>query len=413
MADVRNGDAAARAGKLTVIPQPDSGVAGANEGPVDGARPERLTRRDTAARATRARLLDAALRLLHDGGPPALTVDGLARAVDLTKGAVLHHFSTKEALIRAVLERVFSRADAEIDARAAELRGARAWSRAFVEYAFDRERSRDFGTALQSLVMSVVGDVGAYPSVITDVRRALGSWQRRLEDDGVTPSSAFIVRLALDGLADALHHDLAAPDARTQREIRERLLALVTEGADLDLPGPVQAKGRGAARRRPGLATSANAMALQRGAPLRTSATAALAVGLAVTAYVVTLQAQNASASSVRFDADVLAAIVWPLLIASLGIARHLVATSGKPGGRRRSWEVVAVGALCLSFAFYGFAPSGATVAADGAAVTAAFAALVAARVRRYSGRAALLIGTLAVWTSYAAAGLIVAARTP
>jgi len=54
---------------------------------------------------TRASLLDAAGGVFAERGYHGATVDEIARSVQLSKGAVYHHFESKEALFLALLER--------------------------------------------------------------------------------------------------------------------------------------------------------------------------------------------------------------------------------------------------------------------------------------------------------------------
>jgi TetR/AcrR family transcriptional regulator, transcriptional repressor for nem operon len=63
--------------------------------------------------ATRERLLEAAQRLVLERGFSATSVDAVLTAAGATKGAFFHHFASKNALGRALLERY-----AEADARA-------------------------------------------------------------------------------------------------------------------------------------------------------------------------------------------------------------------------------------------------------------------------------------------------------
>ena len=77
--------------------------------------------------ATRGAILEAALRRFGEAGFAAVTVDDIAAAAGVAKGAVYHHFPSKEALF----EQVFERASADLAAR---IRGS--------------ARSRDVLTAL-------------------------------------------------------------------------------------------------------------------------------------------------------------------------------------------------------------------------------------------------------------------------
>ena len=53
---------------------------------------------------TRERLLQAAFREVHRSGFQSASIDTILAATDLTKGALYHHFDSKEALGYAVVE---------------------------------------------------------------------------------------------------------------------------------------------------------------------------------------------------------------------------------------------------------------------------------------------------------------------
>lgn len=56
---------------------------------------------------TDERIRRTALRLLEKGGPEAVTMRRIAQAVGVTPMAIYHHFPTREALLRAVVDREF------------------------------------------------------------------------------------------------------------------------------------------------------------------------------------------------------------------------------------------------------------------------------------------------------------------
>jgi AcrR family transcriptional regulator len=64
--------------------------------------------RVAAGRATRVRLLDAAIERLADTGPDA-TFDTIATDVGVTKGALYHHFGSKEGLVLEVYKEAIRR----------------------------------------------------------------------------------------------------------------------------------------------------------------------------------------------------------------------------------------------------------------------------------------------------------------
>jgi len=59
--------------------------------------------------ATRGKILDAAQSLILKRGYVGMTVDHVLNEVGITKGAFFHHFKSKDALARALLERYAER----------------------------------------------------------------------------------------------------------------------------------------------------------------------------------------------------------------------------------------------------------------------------------------------------------------
>jgi AcrR family transcriptional regulator len=99
------------------------------------------TRREEYSDATRRALLDAATSLFAEHGYPDTSLDQVAAACRVTKGAVYHHFPSKQALFGAVLDEV---ADATCEAI---IRGAAgqpdAWSSALAGLDVFLERCLD------------------------------------------------------------------------------------------------------------------------------------------------------------------------------------------------------------------------------------------------------------------------------
>lgn len=56
---------------------------------------------------TEQRIRRAALRILEKEGPEAVTMRRLARSIGITPMAIYHHFVTREALLRAVVDQEF------------------------------------------------------------------------------------------------------------------------------------------------------------------------------------------------------------------------------------------------------------------------------------------------------------------
>lgn len=70
-------------------------------------RTSRSTGRTAQGAQSRAAILEAARRLFADSGFRGTSMAAVAAAADLTQPGLLHHFPSKEALLRAVLERYY------------------------------------------------------------------------------------------------------------------------------------------------------------------------------------------------------------------------------------------------------------------------------------------------------------------
>jgi AcrR family transcriptional regulator len=97
------------------------------------------TKSATPAQVTRDELLRATVRVVAEEGLPRLTLDAVARAAGVSKGGLLYHFPTKEALIRALIETFIAewdRAMAREYARDPEPEKPGRWLRAYVRASF-------------------------------------------------------------------------------------------------------------------------------------------------------------------------------------------------------------------------------------------------------------------------------------
>ena len=95
------------------------------------------TRRQRYSDSTKRALVDVAEQLFTEHGYSATSLDAIVAGADVTKGALYHHFSGKQAIFEAAFERIESRATASIgqatEGRSDPWEKARAGLRAFLE----------------------------------------------------------------------------------------------------------------------------------------------------------------------------------------------------------------------------------------------------------------------------------------
>ncbi|WP_436770763.1 TetR/AcrR family transcriptional regulator [Yinghuangia sp. YIM S09857] len=175
-------------------------------------------------------LLDAAEQLLAEQGTTALTLAAVATRAGVGKGGLLYHFPTKEALVKALVQRLIDEFDEAVAERADGSPGS--YTRAYVDATFDIVTDRDQHRARRR--WAVVAAAATASALADPLREATRRRQRR--DDDADPVTARIVRLAVDGLWEATDYDPLLFDAEECEQLRRRLVRLIED------PGGVTGK---------------------------------------------------------------------------------------------------------------------------------------------------------------------------
>lgn len=194
--------------------------------------------RPVAARvypSARDRILDAAERLILTRGIGQLAVEAVAAEAKVSKGGFFHHFATKDEMLLAVLDRLITRTNAEIEAAAAadpEPRGARL--RAQIALTFDAEK--EFVERTRALAIAFIETASIQPSLARRARELHADIFARDMAEDIPLGRAITIQLALDGhaLAEALGTIPLDPDHR--RALRDTLMALARPEASPPRP---------------------------------------------------------------------------------------------------------------------------------------------------------------------------------
>jgi AcrR family transcriptional regulator len=171
----------------------------------------------------RARLLDSAETVLAEHGTQGLTLAAVAAHAGVSKGGLLYHFSTKDALIKALIERLIAGFDELIAAFRLERPGW--YTRAYIEATFTILAEQDVDQARRRWA--------AVCAAATDpqLRAPLAEAQRRWMSEGLAeepdPDLSQLARLAADGVWEAAELDASLLGPERLTALRARLLALV------------------------------------------------------------------------------------------------------------------------------------------------------------------------------------------
>ncbi len=174
---------------------------------------------------TKEAILDAAEAVLSEQGTQALTLNAVADRAGVSKGGLLYHFPTKDALVREMVARVIREFDDLIASYVASYGGDApgAYTRAYVEATFEILT----GEARAYRRWSAITAAAADPEQAEPLNEAMRRWHGRDPAEDPDPGLAAVVRLAAEGLWEVVSHDPALYGADQLEALRRRLLDLL------------------------------------------------------------------------------------------------------------------------------------------------------------------------------------------
>lgn len=176
-----------------------------------------------SASRTRETIFEACSRILQREGLVNLTLEAVADEAGLSKGGLLYHFPTKLALIEALFEYHNSKFEDRLETLAKEERDAPgAWLRAYAKASIEQITDSDNA----SLYASLFAAEERYDSAHQLMRNMYVDWQTKVENCGLDPTWATLVRITVDGLWFAQMHRYAPPDEERLEKIVEMILHL-------------------------------------------------------------------------------------------------------------------------------------------------------------------------------------------
>ena len=190
--------------------------------------------------STRDELLDAAMRIVLRDGPGRLTLDAVAKESGRSKGGVLYHFPTKDALIAGMIAGYLDGFAASIARHHAADPddGPGRLLRAYVNASMDED-------PLEPHVgVGMLAAIAANPALLDPVKEHDRAWRERLAADGVDPAVTEVIRLTVDGLVFADFFGIGQPPEPLRESIRRELLAMTRATAVRLSSIPERAAGR-------------------------------------------------------------------------------------------------------------------------------------------------------------------------
>lgn len=172
---------------------------------------------------TRRQIIEMAIEVAAEQGAMAVTLDAVVARLPFSKGALLHHFPSKQALLEGVIDHLAAEMISEVLAEAARDpnpygRNARAYLRTIVN---EPATERDVSIGRAALAACAIE-----ASLIPRWRAAIRSLTTEDPEDPMGRDDALMLRLIADGLwmSDLFGTHEVSP------EQRKALLSLLTPG---------------------------------------------------------------------------------------------------------------------------------------------------------------------------------------
>ncbi len=172
---------------------------------------------------TRTLLMDAAERIVVSQGVARMTLEEVAREAKVSKGGLLYHFPSKEALIEGMIEyfvRRFDTAmafarDGDADPRG---RSTRAYVRA------STGQTPQISTELDLANGALTAALATFPERLEAVREQGRRHQAEIVADAIDPVLATIIRFATDGIWMGENFQLTRIDPALKAQVIARLI---------------------------------------------------------------------------------------------------------------------------------------------------------------------------------------------
>ncbi len=174
----------------------------------------------------RRALLDEAARITLEQGLSKVTFQAVADAVGVTKGGVMHHFATKDALILEVFYDAMAKFEAEVNAAMAkDPVSYGSFTRAYIDATISLgEKGQAEFNSQATLYVLMLGD--------RMLRERWAEWSNeQLKKYAATDNSEMLcmVRLVADGIWLS---DFSGIDISDKASIRERLINMTQQDFD-------------------------------------------------------------------------------------------------------------------------------------------------------------------------------------
>ena len=172
---------------------------------------------------TKENILKATAKIINEDGVFSLTLEAVAKVAGVSKGGLLYHFPSKEALLEGMVHYLLCGFSDDMEKTVASDNAEKGkWTRAYTTLTFKQEKDDiDMNTAF-------IAAVATKPELLKPMSKQLQSIHAHIENDNIDPIVATIIRLAVDGMYFNQLYGLELKDS-TRKQVLQYLISLTKE----------------------------------------------------------------------------------------------------------------------------------------------------------------------------------------
>ena len=168
-------------------------------------------------------LLAAASEIVEEEGVVKLTLEAVAQRAGMSKGGLLYHYPSKEALIKGMVENWSNNYFESILSLVKDDTIEQGkWSRAYVTSTYsDIDNNKHLSSIMAAMFYN--------PDLLDDFRQQYDHLLNQLSDDGIDPVKATIARLSIDGLWFSEMLGMKPLSKELQTQVINKLIDMILE----------------------------------------------------------------------------------------------------------------------------------------------------------------------------------------
>jgi AcrR family transcriptional regulator len=168
-------------------------------------------------------ILTAASEIVKKEGVVKLTLEAVAHRAGVSKGGLLYHYPSKEALIKGMVEDWTNNYFESINTLVNNDNNALGkWSRAYVKSTFSDLENNKLNSALMAAMF-------INPDLLDEFREKYDILHTKLIKDGIDPVKITIARLSIDGLWFSEIFGMAPLNEEIKTQVFDELINMIQE----------------------------------------------------------------------------------------------------------------------------------------------------------------------------------------